>query len=275
MIAAARGRARVRRGFPLLTALDPRARASARCSRCSCPTGGRSSRASSATSSAPATLGLARVPARRSSTPATPASSSSSNHAWISALGIRWHRSASTASACSWSRSPRCCSRSACSRRPSSSKREGVHVWMLLLEAAVHRRVPRARPRSSSSSSSSRARADVLPHRGLGPRQPALRGDRSSSSTRWPARRSCSSAILSRRVPAPARHRRTLTFDLRDAHRLGAASIAARTAHGGCSSRFAIALRGQGAAVPVPHVAARRAHRGADRGLGRAGRRAC
>ena len=32
-------------------------------------------------------------------------------------------------------------------------------------------------------------------------------------------------------------------------------------------------LRGEGPAVPVPHLAARRAHRRADRGLGRAGRR--
>ena len=37
---------------------------------------------------------------------------------------------------------------------------------------------------------------------------------------------------------------------------------------------FIAALRGQGAAVPVPHLAARRAHRGADRGLGGPGRRA-
>ena len=38
---------------------------------------------------------------------------------------------------------------------------------------------------------------------------------------------------------------------------------------------FADRVRGEGAAVPVPHLAARRAHRGADRGLGDPGRRAC
>ena len=76
------------------------------------------------------------------------------------------------------------------------------------------------------------------------------------------------------RVPAPARHRARSPSTCacsptgrrrRSALSLGDGEVAV--------PRVRDRLRGEGAAVPVPHLAARRAHRRADRGLGRAGRR--
>ena len=73
------------------------------------------------------------------------------------------------------------------------------------------------------------------------------------------------------RLPAPGRHRRA-HLRLPRSSRRGTAcrgptevECAVHRVHG--------RVRDQGAAVPVPHVAPRRAHRGTDRGLGRAGRR--
>ena len=61
-----------------------------------------------------------------------------------------------------------------------------------------------------------------------------------------------------------------LTFDYRVLARLERAGVEHREA---AVPRLHDRVRDQGAAVPVPHLAARRAHRGTDRGLGRAGRR--
>ena len=70
-------------------------------------------------------------------------------------------------------------------------------------------------------------------------------------------------------LPAPGRHRR--------AHlRLPCARRVERAVghhRGAAVPRVHGRVRDQGAAVPVPHLAARRAHRGADCGLGGAGRR--
>ena len=66
-----------------------------------------------------------------------------------------------------------------------------------------------------------------------------------------------------------------LTFDVRDAHRVGVVVALAVARHREVAvRRVRDRLRGEGPAGPVPHVAARRAHRRAHRGLGRAGRRA-
>ena len=184
-------------------------------------------------------------------------------------------RSASTASACSWLRSPRCCSRSACSRRPNIEQAEVVHGLDAAARGGADRRVPRARPRSLFF---------VFFEFVLVPMYFLIagwgHGNRRYAATKFFLYTMAGSAflfvgILSRRVPAPARDRASLTFDVRDAHRRGRRRRRAvdRRRPSGCSSRSR-RLRGEGAAVPVPHVAARRAHRRADRGLGRAGRRA-
>ena len=55
-------------------------------------------------------------------------------------------------------------------------KPKSFTVWMLLLESAVIG-VFLASTRAVLRLLRVRARADVLPHRGLGPRQPGLRGD--------------------------------------------------------------------------------------------------
>ena len=65
------------------------------------------------------------------------------------------------------------------------------------------------------------------------------------------------------------------TFDIAA---LAAARAARASSHGTQMPdlrRAVPRLRDQGADVPVPHVAARRAHRGADRRLGAPGRRSC
>ena len=115
-----------------------------------------------------------------------------------------------------------------------------------------------------------RARADVLPHRRLGLRQPRLRGDevlpvhdvrlgvharrhhrhRRSSRRTTASARSRSTSSRSPRTPTFAADHRPLAV-LRVRHR----------------------VRRQGADVPAAHVAARRAHPGADRRLGDPGRR--
>ena len=60
------------------------------------------------------------------------------------------------------------------------------------------------------------------------------------------------------------------SFNLLDLYSLNAAA----TRSSGTVPRLRAGLRHQGAAVPVPHLAARRARRGADRRLGHPGRRA-
>ena len=165
----------------------------------------------------------------------------------------------------------RCCSRSRSSRRRRSTKPKPFIVWMLLLESAmigVFLALDVARVLHLLRV---RARADVLPHRGLGPRQPALRGDEvlplHDGRFRVPVRRD--------RVAVAFMHQHSthvLTFDVRMLTDWAAANIARRDRQGAVP-RVRGRLRGQGPAVPVPHVAARRAHRRADRGFGRAGRR--
>ena len=135
-------------------------------------------------------------------------------------------------------------------------------------------RLPRARPhRCSSCSSSSCSCRCTSSSPGGATSNRVLRGDevlplhdgrfgvpvrrRSSRS------RSCTSTTTG-----------VLTFDVPDAHAWASATGSRGTAKCAVPRRSAIALRGQGAAVPVPHLAARRAHRRADRGLGGAGRRA-
>ena len=184
------------------------------------------------------------------STAPTRASSSSSSHALDGAARRALDSSASTASACSWSRSPRCCSRSACSRRPSIERAEGVH----------RRGCCCSRRRSSASSSRSTSslffvffEVVLVPMyfliAGWGHEQPRATRRRSSSSTRWPARRSCSSAILARRRSCTSsadgrphvRLRRSLT------DWASAAARCRRRRPSGCSSAFAVAF-----AVKVP-----------------------
>ena len=75
------------------------------------------------------------------------------------------------------------------------------------------------------------------------------------------------------RVPAPARDRPP-HLRRAGAHRVGVVGARRLARHREVAvRRVRDRLRGEDPARPVPHVAARRAHRRADRGLGRAGRR--
>ena len=136
---------------------------------------------------------LSDLAARRRSTPATPASSSCPSTRGSSS-GASRGTSASTASRCSSSCSPACCSRSPSSAPIPHHDEKPYLAWMLLLEAGVMGSLPQPRPVPVLRLLRDRARADVLPHRRLGLRQPRLRGHASSSCSRCSARRSCSSA---------------------------------------------------------------------------------
>ena len=152
---------------------------------------------------------------------------------------------------------------------------EVVHRVDAAARGGVDRRVPRASTSSCSSSPSSSCSSRCTSSSPAGATTTAATRRRSSSCTRWPARRSCSSASSRSRscTAAPGIRSRSTSQVLTAWASSSGATLDGRRPSG-CSSAFAIALRGQGAAVPVPHVAARRAHRGADRRLGRPGRRA-
>ena len=115
-----------------------------------------------------------------------------------------------------------------------------------------------------------RARADVLPHRRLGLRQPRLRGDEV-----LPVHDVGSAfmlvGIIATVVPRTSGNGSAPHLRPRRDRR------AAPTSPPSTARWLFLALRhrvrGQGAAVPVPHVAARRPHRGAHRRLGGPGRR--
>ena len=122
-------------------------------------------------------------------------------------------------------------------------KPKAFTFWMLLLEACGDRRVPRARHDRLLRVLRARARADVLLDRGLGSRQPALRGREvlpvHGGGLRVPVRRDPVG-----RVPAPARDRAPHLRRAR-AHRVG---VVDRTRcrsppRSGCSSRSRSASR--------------------------------
>ena len=146
---------------------------------------------------------------------------------------------------------------------------QGVHRVVPDARGRDHGDLPLPRPHRVLHLLGAAARPDVLPHPGMGKRAPRVRGDEVLPLHRGgfgvPAR-----VDARARVPAP-----------------GATPASSRSTTG-CSREWnglvghhrAAALprvhgrvRDQGAAVPVPHVAAPRAHRGTDRGLGGAGRR--
>ena len=216
------------------------------------------------------------LPARRSSSTGTHGYQFVESHRWMGELGVRYLLGVDGISlfmvaltallfpigllASAQDRAARRRSRSGCSLLEAAVI--GVFLALDLVLFFVALRV--------------RARADVLPHRGLGPRQQALRGDEvlplHDGRFRVPVRRRCCRvAFLYQHAPG-TRSRSTSARSPSGRRRTGNISIGDRAS--GCSSRSAIGVRGEGAAVPVPHVAARRAHRGADRGFGRAGRRA-
>ena len=145
---------------------------------------------------------------------------------------------------------------------------QGVHVLVPAARGRDHGDLPLARPRGVLRVLGGDARPDVLPHRGMGQLEPQVRGDEvlhlHGGGLGVPPRRAARA-----RLPPPGRHRRA-DVRLPGARALGRAlrvdrALAVPRLHG--------RVRDQGAVVPVPHVAPRRAHRGADRRLGGAGRR--
>ena len=116
------------------------------------------------------------------------------------------------------------------------------------------------------------ARPDVLPHPRMGAAADRATQRRSSSCT--PMAGSAFLLADDRRSgsctrPTPAASRSTSG----PSPRWTSGTASRRHGRGAAVPRVHGRVRDQGAAVPVPHVAARRAHRGADRGLGGAGRR--
>ena len=115
------------------------------------------------------------------------------------------------------------------------------------------------------------ARADVLPDRDLGQREPALLGDQvlpvhPRRQRHHAARHPRAVLRLSQRSGQPR------GLQLRH-HALPEVRVRGEPSVVGVS-RVLSRLRHQGADVPVPHLAARRAHRRADRRLGDSGGRA-
>ena len=142
----------------------------------------------------------------------TPASSSSRSTGGSPTSASRG-TSASTASRCSWSCSPACCSRSRCSASSQARLRRRTRPGCFLLEAGCIGVFLVARPVPVLRVLRDRARADVLPHRRVGPRQPRLRGDQVLPV------HDARLGVHARRhrrhgVPAPAGDGGTLTFDL-------------------------------------------------------------
>ena len=122
-------------------------------------------------------------------------------------------------------------------------KPKSFTFWMLMLEASRDRRVHRARRDRVLRVLRARARADVLPHRGLGSRQPPLRGGEvlplHDGRLRVPVRRaSCRSRSCTSTHRAPHVRRA-------GAHRVGVVVARAVDAapRSGCSSRSRSASR--------------------------------
>ena len=141
----------------------------------------------------------------------------------------------------------------------------------LRARGGLHRCLPRARPvpvlRRSSRSCWSRCTSSSA----AGATASASTPPPSSSSTRCSARPSCWSA--SSRWPYLHADGGLVTFDLADDRRPSRAIAGRRPPARWLFLVVRHRLRGQGAAVPVPHLAARRPHRGAHRRLGDPGRR--
>ena len=202
---------------------------------------------------------------------ATPrGSSSSSNEKLDPDASASATSSASTASASSWWRSPRCCSRSGCSRRRRyiTHRVKAYIAWFLLLEGAIMGIFLaldlilffvfwELLLRSRCTSSSSDGAAGSVPARGhqVLPLHRVRLGVPACVDPRP-------------RVHPPGRHRGA-HLRLSGARQLERAlgwhrGAALPRVHGG--------VRDQGAAVPVPHVVALGTHRSTHRGLGGAGR---
>ena len=195
------------------------------------------------------------------------------SHRWISAVRRPLHRSASTASACSWWRSPRCSSRSGLLASADIERPKAFTVWMLLLEAAL----------IAVFLSLDLVLFFVAFEFVLVPMYFLIAGwgygNKVYAATKFFLYTMAGSAFLFVGLLSVAflyhRAGHPLTFDVRT---LTAWTSAKGNISTGVSRRAVPRVlrrvRGEGAAVPVPHLAARRAHRSADRGFGRARRRA-
>ena len=153
-------------------------------------------------------------------------------------------------------------------RRAAAPRREAVLRVAAPARGRLPRRVPRARPLPVLRDVRDRARADVLPHQRLGLRRTAVRRDQvlpvhdvrlgvhagRHDRARVPARQGRSGHVR------PADPRRAAGHGGGDHRPLAVPVVRHR-------------VRGEGAAVPGAHLAARRPHPGADRRLGDPGRR--
>ena len=164
-------------------------------------------------------------------------------HSWIPSFGISWHLGVDGISLFLVVLTGVLFPIAFLGADPHHDDRQ-YYAWLLLLEAGLPRRVPGARPVPVLRDVRDRARADVLPHRRVGLRQPGVRRAQvlplhdvrlgvhaRRASWRW---RSCTSGAWAATSPSTSStSRRTLA--------------SRRRRRGGCSSAFAIAF-----AVKVP-----------------------
>ena len=148
---------------------------------------------------------------------------------------------------------------------PRAAQPEGVPRARPAARGRHERHVRRPGPHPLLHLLRDRAAPDVLHDRRVGRSEPRVRVDQVLPV--HAVRLGDDAAVVPGAVlPVEGAH-------LRHGRALAAARRGHRPQHAGAAVRRALPrLRDQGADVPVPHVAARRAHRGADRRFGAAGR---
>ena len=191
------------------------------------------------------------------------------NHVWIEQLGISWHLGVDGISLFLVVLTGILFPLALIGIDPEHNDKS-YFAWILLLEAAVPGRVPVARPVPVLRLLRDHARPALLPDRRLGPRRQRPRRPPSSSSSPCLARPSCSWRSCPLAVIFHDETGGPLTFDLVKIAQENTFSADHRSV---AVPRLRHRVRGEGAALPVAHLAARRPHRGADGRLGRPGRR--
>ncbi len=156
-------------------------------------------------------------------------------------------------------------------RGKARTRREGLLPLDHLARGGLPRGVRRPRPLPVLLDVRADDRAPVLPDRALGPRPPGLRRHQ---VLHLHDGRVGVHAGVDRGPGGQCPCRAGWWRQLRPAARSPTASAIAERHHGALAiPRVRHRLRGEGAAVPAAHLAARRPHRGADRRLGDPGRR--
>ena len=159
-------------------------------------------------------------------------------------------------------------------RGQARPRREGLLRLDHAARGRLPRRVPRPRPVPVLHHVRAHHRAALLPHRPVGPRPAGLRRHQVLPVHDVRLGRSCSCRSCTwRSTPRRARAARSASTSSRWSR--PSADLDSRTLAPWLLPRLRHRLRGQDADLPVPHLAARRPHRGAHRRLGRPRRASC